>query len=545
MKKIILLSGIILCSVVATAGEVLLRFGAISDNHLDRTRPATFQRTKQAFELFKKHNVDFFVDCGDVADTYQPDMFQLWRRLYSEVFSDAGTRPDFLMIPAGHDRIGTTWEQGYGDFVKLTGSGTVNPVKCIKGFHFVSIAQKEKPDILKQNLANAATGSPAGTPIFVITHYPPMNTTPGTSSASGGDKNYRAILNNYPQAVVISGHTHTRLMDERAIWQGEFTAVNAGTLAYTDNAGIANATERCYSYDASIWEVYKNKIVIRRFNVADGREMYPDSPWEIPLPFQKKNAPYSRENRMKNFPVPEFNQETAVTFHPVRHSWDRWGTLNFPSPENSRSLNRYRLVLEKCNSDGQYDHHGIIEFVRNKAAGKMECLSFSAGYLEPANYRFTLTPVNYFGRSGTPAHGKFKVRKVPWKEIKNDYVPVVFSGRKEGQKLTPDSEGFFSAASDFRLVLPHEIIERSIQDKKKLIISIGIECIGAGNPARLRIVNGSGRIVTLDSICFRESAQRQQYTAVFRPSNLQNYSLLIRNGDPGKYRFSNIRFYLY
>ena len=60
------------------------------------------------------------------------------------------------MIPAGHDRIGTTWEQGYGDFVKLTGSGTVNPVKCIKGFHFVSIAQKEKPDILKQNLEKTA-----------------------------------------------------------------------------------------------------------------------------------------------------------------------------------------------------------------------------------------------------------------------------------------------------------------------------------------------------------------------------------------------------
>ena len=98
MKKIILLSGIILCSVVATAGEVLLRFGAISDNHLDRTRPATFQRTKQAFELFKKHNVDFFVDCGDVADTYQPDIVaqalfgSIQRRRNTPGFSDDSCR---------------------------------------------------------------------------------------------------------------------------------------------------------------------------------------------------------------------------------------------------------------------------------------------------------------------------------------------------------------------------------------------------------------------------------------------------------------------
>lgn len=90
------------------------------------------ERTRLAFELFKLHNVDIFVDCGDVVDTYQPEMFKLWKEIYLKTFPDETKRPPFLMIPAGHDRIGTTWTQGYSDFVKLTGSGSVNPVKKLK-----------------------------------------------------------------------------------------------------------------------------------------------------------------------------------------------------------------------------------------------------------------------------------------------------------------------------------------------------------------------------------------------------------------------------
>ena len=257
--------------------------------------------------------VDFFVDCGDVADTYQPEMFQLWRKLYLEVFPDEKTRPDFLMIPAGHDRIGTTWKKGYSDFLKYTGSGSVNPVKTVKGFHFVSIAQKENPAILSQNLATAAKAS-GDKPVFVITHYPSMNTTPGSFSSSGGDMNYKKILDSYPQAIVISGHTHARLMDERSIWQGTFTAINAGTLAYNDFGGIANPAVRHYSHDAAVCEVFKDRILIRRYNVKTGQELFAGSQWEFPLPFHAGTAPYTLENRQRVYPVPSFRKTDKTLF---------------------------------------------------------------------------------------------------------------------------------------------------------------------------------------------------------------------------------------
>lgn len=543
--KLYFLLCLFLCSTAVISDEVLLRFGAISDNHFDRTRPAMAERTKMAFELFRKHKVDFFVDCGDVADTYQPDMFRLWRQLYLEVFQDEKTRPDFLMIPAGHDRIGTSWQQGYSDFVKYTGSGSVNPVKKIKGFHFVSIAQNEDSKILKKNLAEAVAASGPQQTVFVITHYPPRNTTPGSFAASGGDLQYRKILDSCPQAVVISGHTHSRLMDERSIWQGNFTVVNAGSLAYTDNAGIANPSIRQYSYDASIWEVYKNKIIIRRFNVSNGNEIFPETPWTIPLPFDQKTAPYTIENRIKNFPVPEFKKTNQVVFQNKKMGWNRWGILEFPLPENNKALHRYRLILEKKNST-ESTHYGIIEIIRSSLPEKAEKFAFSAGYLEKGDYHFSLTPISYFGKSGMSLQGEFSVKNIPWKEIKKDHKPVILSGKKDKTEVAADSNGFFNIQKDSRLLIPREIIEKTVEAKKKLIVSMDIECHSPGNPASLRIINEKGQIVTMSSGCFRETKQKQRYSFVFRPrKKIQDYSLLIRRGSPGKYKFSNIRYFLY
>jgi hypothetical protein len=40
------------------------------------------------------------------------------------------------------------------------------------------------------------------------------------------------VLEKYPQVVDFSGHTHRPLSDPRTIWQGTFTALNTGSLAY-------------------------------------------------------------------------------------------------------------------------------------------------------------------------------------------------------------------------------------------------------------------------------------------------------------------------
>ena len=539
MKKIIFLSLQFLLVITLYSATPILRVGAITDNHFDKKRPAMAERTRLAFELFKLHNVDIFVDCGDVVDTYQPEMFKLWREIYLKTFPDKTKRTPFLMIPAGHDRIGTTWTQGYSDFVKLTGSGSVNPVKKIKGYYFVSIAQNENPTILEKNLQDAIANSPKGQTVFVITHYPPRNTTPGSFSSAGGDQTYRNILDKYPQAIVISGHTHARLMDARSIWQGNFTAINAGSLAYYNVGGVANQAIRNYSYDASIIELYSNKVVVRRFDVSNNSEIDPKNPWTWQLPYNPKNAPYNPSVRQKIFPVPSYKKNAKATYKNIKNSWNRWGVLDIALPENFEAALSYTIELKKDKV-----HYGIVEFTTPKMPEKNIEFAFMAGYLTLGNYTYTITPKNYFGVTGQSIKGKFTVKKLPWKSIDYTGVTPVYSNRKKGKLLKANADGFYDIKGDFRLVIPQEVINIAVAQKKKLILSLDIECINSNHNTNLRITNKNAQIVTLNTICYRKTAQKQHYSFVFRPGK-QQYNLQARQLSSGKYRFSNIKYYLY
>lgn len=532
------------------AAEPLLRFGAISDNHLDSRKPDSWERTKMAFEFFKKHQLIFFVDAGDVTDTYQPEMFKLWRKMYLEVFSDEKSRPDFLMIPAGHDKSGAaSTAAGYAEFVKLTGSGDVNPVKKINGFHFVSLAQWENIRILKKNLDAAVADSAPGQPVFVITHVPPRATTHGSGSKASGDAALRTLLNNYPQVIVLSGHNHARLMDERAIWQGQFTAVNLGSLAYYGDGGVANPSDRPKSYDASIWEVYPDKVVVKRFNVKSGREIFPERRWVIALPFRKETAVYSASAR-KNFPAAELNATDKITFVPEFSTPQRWGKLLFPPvKKNSFALLGYNIVVEKKSTSGNFEPYGVTSFIRGTMPedGAGDSFTFPAGYLEAdSTYKVTATPFSYFADSKISISGEFTVGTVPWQEVKSKYT-VQWQPWKSAKTLAPDKDGFVEVNGDVRYLLPGQAFSAALKNKRKLVIvSMDIECVGKGKPAYLRISNNRNQIISPNTGEYRKTAQKQRYSFIYPVQKKdKSHYLLIRRGTPGKYRITNVKSFVF
>ncbi|MBE6363898.1 MAG: hypothetical protein E7054_09635 [Lentisphaerae bacterium] len=549
MKRFAILI-LLLLSLLLSAAAPLLRFGAISDNHLDSRKPDSWARTKMAFEFFKKQQVQFFIDAGDVTDTFQPEMFKLWRQMYQEVFSDAKSRPDFLMIPAGHDKSGAaSTAAGYAEFVKLTGSGEVNPVKKINGYHFVSLAQWENIRILKKNLDAAVADSAPGQPVFVITHVPPRSTTHGSGSKASGDEALRKLLNNYPQVIVLSGHNHARLMDERAIWQGEFTAVNLGSLAYYGDGGIANPSDRPKSYDASIWEVYPDKVVVKRYNVQSGRELFPERRWVIPLPFKKESAPYSAAAR-KKFPVAEFDVSGKIIFKPEFSSPHRWGKLLLPQlKRNSFALLGYRIAVEKKSAAGVFEPYGVISFIRGTMpeSGCGDEFTFPAGYLESGStYKVTATPFSYFGKSKISVSGEFTIGEVPWKEIKSEYT-IQWQPWKSTRILTPDENGFVQVNGDLRYLLPGQAFPAALKTKNKLVIvSMDIECIGKGKPAYLRISNNRNQIISPNTGEYRETALKQHYSFIYPVQKKdRSHYLLIRRGSPAGYRITNVRSFIF
>ena len=122
----------------------------------------------------------------------------------------------------------------------------VDSVNVINGYTFIGFAAdckggrgytSSKADWLDEQIAAAAASDPTGKkPIFVFGHVPVWETCLGSIRESDyPTDDIGAVLEKYPQVVYMSGHTHAPASDPESVWQGDFTAINTGTLAYDDS----------------------------------------------------------------------------------------------------------------------------------------------------------------------------------------------------------------------------------------------------------------------------------------------------------------------
>ena len=145
-----------------------------------------------------------------------------------------------------NDPVGATEK-----FLEYSGYETTDTRFELGGYQFIAFAPdrynksknlyftESKLAWLKQELDAAVVATP-DKPIFVLQHQPPYGTMKGTYGTAA-DKGLKNLLVNYPQVIDFSGHTHCSLSDPRIIWQGEFTAINSGGIAYLD-VPIMNGT---------------------------------------------------------------------------------------------------------------------------------------------------------------------------------------------------------------------------------------------------------------------------------------------------------------
>ena len=150
---------------------------------------------------------------------------------------DDGTNSD--------DRYSDTSVRGtYERFMEYGDYETVDAHLVINGYHFIFLSMDRydksqnnfftdaKLEWLDNELTAAAYDDKTGRkPIFVFQHEPPLDTMYGSVSGSA-DADLTKVLARYPQVVDFSGHTHYPITDARAIWQGTFTALTTGGMAY-------------------------------------------------------------------------------------------------------------------------------------------------------------------------------------------------------------------------------------------------------------------------------------------------------------------------
>ena len=542
----------------------LLKIGVMTDTHVGPTK-ASCARARLAYEMFRDIGVDLIANVGDVADHHYPTGYTAYREMVEETFAKvpAGKRPKELFVYAWHDayaykdhpREAVTKDspEAFADMEKLIGA-TNGPYAEgeVKGYAYVVIPQfygVQGVDWQRfdKMLADAVASHP-GKPVFVFAHVPPDGTTRG----GRGIPMKREVLNKYPQAINLSGHTHGSLRDERAIWQGEFTSVNIGCLQNWGGGLTGSVPIRRENYGVVLVEVFANRIVFRRFDVRDRKEYSADSPWMVPWPFDPATAPYRPSVRKPKMPVPEFAEGAGIEVKPDAVPFKEL-LVTFPVASVGTRAFKYRVELQR-RVDGKW-----LQFARKDMVGdfwmregerpETTTQRFSSVYFdEGSEYRLVMTPRNFWGVSGRPIEKVFTVPKperageLVW-ESSDPMKDCPFMSGPTGGKAKKAKNGFYEHGNGrARLEFPEGVWNgkrgtrfRFTLDMHTIQERSPLWTIVLNNPKPFK--NAAGRIFTPEG-----DSGVQRYVIEFEKGNADyKYNLLIREGAGGKVRFEYVR----
>ena len=308
---------------------------------------------KNALTVIKNNDVDMILYAGDIGDLGTRFAFQTYMDAIDEVFGE--NKPIIQTIMGNHDY----WHKSVFTainhrkaFQQIMGQSPWTHY-VVNGYHFIGVS----PDCgsmtagyviasqwLDEELQKAEADS-NGKPIFVMTHNQPKNTSYG--SEDWGDKTLNAVLEKHPNVINFSGHVHYSLLDERSVWQGEYTVINTQSLSYTElEKGKENGTippNAAATPMGYIMEFQEDEILLHRINFADGNmgeEQKTNMLWSFPLPYVNDGR-YSFEARKAA------NQAPVVT--------DTAGTatlkdgnveLSFTAAEDDDFVHSYKVIID-------------------------------------------------------------------------------------------------------------------------------------------------------------------------------------------------------
>ena len=544
----------------------LLKIGVMTDTHVGKTKDSC-SRARLAYELFRDLGVDLIVNDGDVADHHYPTGYVAYREMVEETFAGvpAERRPKELFVYAWHDAYDyknhpreaskDDAKEAFADMQRLIKSPNGPYAEGeVKGYRYVVIPQFYENGTVDwkrfDRMLTAAERASGGKPVFAFAHVPPS----GTTRSGRGDPEKRRVLNRHPQVINISGHTHGSMRDERAIWQGEFTSMNAGCLQNWGGGLPGTAPKRMDNYGAVLVEVFPDRVVFRRFDVRDRKEYSAAAPWVVPWPFDPASAPYRPEICSPAAPAPQFATGAEISVTPGAVPFK---TLNvsFPCVAGTVRPYSYRIELERRNAAGAWTplarHDMFGDFWQREAdrAASVSQSFVAASLEEGGEYRITVAPCNSWGREGRSISKTFVAPKplrdgtLVW-ETSDPMKDCPFrKGLAAKEALKPEG-GFYhlKKGAQARLVFPEGVWNGP--KGARFRVTVDIHSTLEGGPSwtivlrnRKPLVNAVPRIATPPG-----DSGVQRYVMEFAKADAAyTYTLLVREGGAGRIRFSHVR----
>ena len=359
-----------------TDGKPLLSFGALSDVHFCLAKggaslrePYGAETLEKAFAWFRDNGVDAVTIAGDMAHSGLAGELKaiadVWFKVFPEDKSPDGRRVARVFVFGNHDwsSPGRAKEVYADEATRNANLLVADPKKwwreifheewtpffekTVNGYPFIGAhwchggcnGKSEKfTKGMKEFYAARKEPFDSAKPFFHVQHPHPRGTVHGEKVWGQDDGTTPSILSSYPNAIAFSGHSHTSLTDERAIWQGAFTSVGCASLRNVSQGtpgaiwlpgGLENArtpkgklyakqngikamgvTNLMDCRQGQLVRVYADRVVFSRREFMTGAALGDDL--VMPLPAAEKK-PFSFPSRAAKAVAPEFPKEAKLT----------------------------------------------------------------------------------------------------------------------------------------------------------------------------------------------------------------------------------------
>ena len=365
MVSAVAMAGMPLALSAATKGR-RLRVGILSDIHVDGSNKAVW--FEKSLRYFDAEKVDAVLVSGDLTVHSQISEHRLvadtWFKVFPGDCRSDGTKIERLFITGNHDVDG--W--AYGRFKSVEEARPTSfffhreefwqklwkedykpvSVKTVKGYTFVlrnwlsilgreakghpvAVGFKDEPNPLDDFLSSV--NIPSDKPVFFVQHEPVADTVNATWLFRGrvwgkcSDDFSRPIYSRYPNAFVLTGHSHLSLTDETSIWQGAFTAVNCSCetgFAFTPPGRENGFCGRDFRreppmemppidykgvHQGMVMDVYDDHVAFKRLEFKNGHSLGAD--WIVPVG-PGADTPYRFDKRFRAALKPAFSKDTNV-----------------------------------------------------------------------------------------------------------------------------------------------------------------------------------------------------------------------------------------
>ena len=442
---------------VTPRGGARLKVGMVSDVHVVDADSLVW--LEKALRYYRDKDVDGVIIAGDMSDWGTESQLKLVRDAWDKVFpSDLGTggrKVERLFVTGNHDVLAPDVKYLKGKDIPLSEFFCLHkeemwhrvfdepyePIwkKEICGYTFIGAQYADGKTIpgLEEFLAGA--GVKGDKPFFYIQHMHPADTCSGPWVLGQDNGDVTRILSRYPNAVAVSGHSHTSLTDDRTLWQGAFTSIGTASLSYIIPFGGRENSKLCMSKEkvpsqmkvqrfldgqhGSLMTVYDNCLVVDKIEFHNDDDL---GRWVVPVPFAK---PLSFECRAGFYAVPQFSGDAASRIRLSRAPGeDRYKnpedqvSVFFPTvtgaPAESADAPVRAFDYEVCVEMEDFDTVKTICTKRVLSVGyhlasardtEEVCCVFAVRELSDyRRWRFAIRPCNCYGVKGDPIYSPWQ-----------------------------------------------------------------------------------------------------------------------------------------